>query len=150
VAEATLKPSITSAMKAAMRAGEKARLGTIRLMLAEMKRIEVDERIELDDERVLTILDKMLKQRRDSYSQFAAAGRDDLADQEAFEIGVIEEFMPAKLSDAELSTMVSAAIAQSGASSMQDMGKVMALVKPQAQGRADMGAVSQLVKASLQ
>jgi hypothetical protein len=150
VAEATLKPSITSAMKAAMRAGEKARLGTIRLMLAEMKRIEVDERIELDDERVLAILDKMLKQRRDSYSQFAAAGRDDLADQEAFEIGVIEEFMPAKLSDAELSTMVSAAIAQSGASSMQDMGKVMALVKPQAQGRADMGAVSQLVKASLQ
>lgn len=150
MAEATLKPSITSAMKAAMRAGEKARLGTIRLMLAEMKRIEVDERIELDDERVLTILDKMLKQRRDSYSQFAAAGRDDLADQEAFEIGVIEEFMPAKLSDAELSTMVSAAIAQSGASSMQDMGKVMALVKPQAQGRADMGAVSQLVKASLQ
>lgn len=150
MAEATLKPSITSAMKAAMRAGEKARLGTIRLMLAEMKRIEVDERIELDDERVLAILDKMLKQRRDSYSQFAAAGRDDLADQEAFEIGVIEEFMPAKLSDAELSTMVSAAIAQSGASSMQDMGKVMALVKPQAQGRADMGAVSQLVKASLQ
>lgn len=145
-----LKTTINSAMKAALRAGDKPRLGTIRLMMADMKRVEVDERIELDDERVLAILDKMLKQRRDSLSQYQAAGRDDLANQEAFEISVIEEFMPAKLAESELDAMVRAAIADSGASSMQDMGKVMALVKPQAQGRADMGAVSKMVKALLQ
>ncbi len=150
MAEATIKPTLTSAMKTALRAGEKQRLGAIRLMLAEIKRIEVDERIELDDQRVLTILDKMLKQRRDSLGQFQAAGRDDLASQEAFEIDVIEGFMPTKLSSEELTAMVSEAVAQSGASSMKDMGKVMALVKPQVLGRADMGAVSKLVKSSLQ
>jgi uncharacterized protein YqeY len=150
MAEATIKPTLTSAMKTALKAGEKQRLGAIRLMLAEIKRIEVDERIELDDQRVLTILDKMLKQRRDSLGQFQAAGRDDLASQEAFEIDVIEGFMPTKLSPEELTAMVSEAVAQSGASSMKDMGKVMALVKPQVLGRADMGAVSKLVKSSLQ
>lgn len=150
MADATIKPTLTSAMKTALKAGEKQRLGAIRLMLAEIKRIEVDERIELDDQRVLTILDKMLKQRRDSLGQYQAAGRDDLANQEAFEIDVIEGFMPTKLSTEELVTMVSAAIAQSGANSMKDMGKVMALVKPQVLGRADMGAVSTLVKSSLQ
>jgi uncharacterized protein YqeY len=150
MAEATIKPTLTSAMKTALKAGEKQRLGAIRLMLAEIKRIEVDERIELDDQRVLTILDKMLKQRRDSLGQFQAAGRDDLASQEAFEIDVIEGFMPTKLSPEELAAMVSEAVAQSGASSMKDMGKVMALVKPQVLGCADMGAVSKLVKSSLQ
>lgn len=150
MADATIKPTLTSAMKTALKAGEKQRLGAIRLMLAEIKRIEVDERIELDDQRVLTILDKMLKQRRDSLSQYQAAGRDDLAKQEAFEIDVIEGFMPTKLSTEELTAMVTEAVAQSGASSMKDMGKVMALVKPQVLGRADMGAVSTLVKSSLQ
>jgi uncharacterized protein YqeY len=145
-----LQATIKAAMKTALKAGDKPRLGAVRLMMAEMKRVEVDERIELNDERVLAILDKMLKQRRDSFSQYQAAGREDLADQEAFEISVIEEFMPAKLGEAELDAMVRAAISDSGASSMQDMGKVMALVKPQAQGRADMGAVSKMVKALLQ
>jgi hypothetical protein len=147
---ATLKPTLTSAMKTALKAGEKQRLGAIRLMLAEIKRVEVDERIELDDARVLAILDKMLKQRRDSLSQFEAAGRDDLASQEAFEIDVIEAFMPDKLSTEELAALVHQAIEQSGATSMKDMGKVMALVKPQVQGRADMSAVSTLVKSSIQ
>jgi hypothetical protein len=146
--EATLKPTITSAMKTALKAGDKRRLGAIRLMLAEIKRVEVDERIDLDDARVLGILDKMLKQRRDSLNQYQAAGREDLASQEAFEIDVIENFMPDKLSSEELATIVNAAIAQCGATSMKDMGKVMALVKPQVQGRADMGAVSALVKSS--
>lgn len=145
-----LKATINSAMKTALKAGDKPRLGAIRLMMAEIKRVEVDERIELDDKRVLVILDKMLKQRRDSHNQYQSAGRDDLASQEAFEIGVIEEFMPAKLGQAELDAIVRGAIADSAASSMQDMGKVMALVKPQAQGRADMGEVSKLVKALLQ
>jgi uncharacterized protein len=145
-----LQATIKAAMKTALKAGDKPRLGTVRLMMAEMKRVEVDERIELDDERVLAILDKMLKQRRDSFSQYQAAAREDLASQEAFEISVIEEFMPAKLDEAELDAMVRAAISDSGASSMQDMGSVMALVKPQAQGRADMGAVSKMVKALLQ
>ena len=150
MAVATLKPTLTSAMKTALKAGEKQRLGAIRLMLAEIKRVEVDERIELDDARVLAILDKMLKQRRDSLSQFEAAGRDDLASQEAFEIDVIEAFMPDKLSTEELAALVHQAIEQSGATSMKDMGKVMALVKPQVQGRADMSAVSTLVKSSIQ
>lgn len=145
-----LKKSITDAMKTALKAGEKKQLGAIRLMLAEIKRVEVDERIEVSDERVLAILDKMLKQRRDSHKQYSDAGRDDLADQEAFEIKVIEGFMPAKLSSEELTELVKAAVAESGASSMKDMGKVMGLVKPQVQGRADMGEVSSLVKSALQ
>jgi hypothetical protein len=136
-------------MKDAMRARQKERLGTIRLMLAEFKRIEVDERIELDDARALAILDKMLKQRRDSISQYTAAGRDDLAAVEAAEIDVIEEFLPAALTDAEINQLLSAAITETGAASVRDMGSVMALLKPQLQGRADVGSVSQLVKQRL-
>ncbi|MCB1679447.1 MAG: GatB/YqeY domain-containing protein [Halioglobus sp.] len=147
------KPPLTeivkAAMKAAMRARDKERLGTIRLMQAEFKRVEVDERIELDDARVLAILDKMLKQRRDSARQYRDAGREELAAVEDAEIAVIQEFLPAQLSEEELVQMVDAAIAASGASGMQAMGPVMAALKPQLQGRADMGAVSKLVKARL-
>ncbi|MAQ99093.1 MAG: glutamyl-tRNA amidotransferase [Oceanospirillaceae bacterium] len=145
----SLTATIKEAVKAAMRAKEKERLATLRLITAEFKRVEVDERIEIDDERALAILDKMCKQRRDSISQYESAGRDDLATAEQAEIDVISEFLPAALSDEELSAMVSAAIADSGASGMQDMGKVMAIIKPQAQGRADMAQVSKLVKAQL-
>ena len=132
-----------------MKARDKPRLGALRLIMADFKRIEVDERIELDDERVLVILDKMTKQRKDSLKQFEDAGREDLANQEALEIAVIAEFLPDQLSDDEVSGLVKAAIAETGAASMQDMGKVMAIVKPQVQGKADMGAVSGLVKAQL-
>lgn len=144
-----LKSQITDAMKAAMRAKEKERLGTIRMILAELKRIEVDERIELDDARILTILDKMLKQRRDSVSQFEAAGRQELADVEKAEISVIQDFLPAALSEEEIGQLVDDAIASTGAEGMKDMGKVMGLLKPQMQGRADMGEVSKLIKARL-
>jgi len=149
MATSALKQSITDAMKAAMRARDKERLGVIRLMLAEFKRIEVDERIDLDEDRALAVLDKMSKQRRDSAQQFTAAGRDELAAQENFEIGVIAEFLPAQLSDEELSAIIAQAIADSGAESMRDMGKAMALIKPQVQGRADMGNISKLIKAKL-
>ena len=132
-----------------MKARDKARLGALRLIMADFKRIEVDERIELDDERVLVILDKMTKQRKDSQQQFEDAGREDLAQQEALEIAVIAEFLPEQLSDDEVSALVKSAIAETGAVSMQDMGKVMAIVKPQVQGKADMGSVSGLVKAQL-
>jgi len=141
-----LKQRLSDEMKAAMRAKQKARLGTIRMVLAELKRIEIDERIELDDTRVLATLDKMQKQRRDSIAQFDTAGRDDLADIEREELLVIQEFLPQPLSAEELTAIVDAAINDSGAQGMQDMGKVMGLVKPQAQGRADMGAISKLVK----
>ncbi|WP_296060817.1 GatB/YqeY domain-containing protein [uncultured Amphritea sp.] len=144
-----LKKRISDEMKAAMRAKAKERLGTIRMILAELKRIEVDERIELDDARVLAILDKMQKQRRDSIEQFNTAGRDDLADIEQQELLVIREFLPQPLTEAELETIVTQAVTDSGAQNMQDMGKVMALVKPQVQGRADMGAISKLVKNAL-
>lgn len=144
-----LKQTITNAMKDAMRAKEKQRLGTIRLILAELKRIEVDERTDLDDARVLAVLDKMNKQRRDSIEQFEAAGRDDLAAVEREEMEVIATFLPAALSDEEINTLVSEAISQTGASGMQDMGKVMGVLKPKLQGRADMGAVSKTVKAQL-
>jgi len=147
--ETSLKEQITQSMKDAMRARDKDRLGTIRLMQSEIKRIEVDERIELDDTRVLQILDKMIKQRRDSAKQFRDAERAELAVIEEAEIKVIEDFMPAQLSDDEISSLVSDAIASSGASSMADMGKVMAILRPQVQGKADMGAVSQLVKGQL-
>jgi uncharacterized protein YqeY len=145
----SLKTRITEAMKAAMRAHEKARLSTIRLILADIKRIEVDERIEVDDARVLVVLDKMAKQRRDSISQFRAAGRNDLADAETFELGVIGEFLPQPLTEAEIAALIDKAIADSGATGAADMGKVMALLKPAVQGRADMAAVSKLVKARL-
>ena len=145
----SMKKQIKDAMKDAMRAKDKARLGAIRLMQAEFKRIEVDERIEIDDARVLAVLDKMVKQRRDSISQYETAGRPELAEIEIAEIAVIQDFLPAALSDEEITAMVEAAIAQTGASSMADMGKVMGIIKPQIQGRADAGAVSGLVKAAL-
>ncbi|MBT6889951.1 MAG: GatB/YqeY domain-containing protein [Pseudomonadales bacterium] len=140
---------VTAEVKVAMKARDKPRLGALRLIMADFKKIEVDERIELDDKRVLVILDKMVKQRKDSLKQFEDAGREDLANQEALEIAVIAEFLPEQLSDNEVSGLVKAAIAETGAGSMQDMGKVMAIVKPQIQGKADMGVVSGLVKAQL-
>jgi uncharacterized protein YqeY len=140
---------VTAEVKLAMKARDKPRLGALRLIMADFKRIEVDERIELDDERVLVILDKMTKQRKDSLTQFEDAGREDLANQEALEIAVIAKFLPDQLSDDEVSGLVKAAIAETGAASMQDMGRVMAIVKPQVQGKAGMGAVSGLVKAQL-
>lgn len=149
MSEVTLKARITTEMKAAMRAKDKPRLGTIRLIQAEIKRIEVDERIELDDTRVLAILDKMSKQRRDSLSQFKDAGRDDLAEQEQSELDVIAEFLPAALSEEELQMLIEQAVTDSGAQAMSDMGKVMGILKPQVQGRADMGAVSKQIKARL-
>jgi uncharacterized protein YqeY len=136
-------------MKAAMKDKDKDRLSTVRLILAEFKRIEVDERIEVDDARALVVLDKMVKQRRDSAEQYANAGRDELAQVENAEISVIQQFLPAQLSEAELMTMVDAAIATSGSTGMAAMGAVMATLKPQLQGRADVGAVSKLVKQRL-
>jgi len=149
MSDPTLRDTIKAAMKAAMKAREKERLGTIRLIQAEFKRIEVDERIEIDDARALAVLDKMIKQRRDSAKQYEDAGREELAAQENFEIEVIQEFLPAQLSEAELIAMVDAAIAASGASGMQAMGPVMGQLKPQLQGRADVGAVSKMVKERL-
>lgn len=149
MADAALKVRLTQAMKDAMRAQEKARLGAIRLILAEIKRVEVDERIEPDDARILAILDKMAKQRRDSVQQFQAAGREDLVAQEELELRVIADFLPQPLSEAELAELIDRAIADSGASGPADMGKVMALLKPAVQGRGDMAAVSKLVKQRL-
>jgi uncharacterized protein len=149
MSETTLKARITEAMKAAMRAHEKARLGAIRLIQADIKRVEVDERIEVDDARVLAILDRMVKQRRDSIQQFEKAGRGDLVAIEAAELAVIQEFMPRALDAAELEQLIDSAVRESGASTMKDMGRVMAILKPQLQGRADMGAVSQQIKARL-
>jgi uncharacterized protein YqeY len=145
----SLKTRITEDMKAAMRAGEMDRLGAIRLILAALKQREVDERVVLDDTQVLHTLEKMLKQRRDSVTQYEAAKREDLAAQERFEIGVIEAYLPAQLTDAELDALIAQCIADSGATSPRDMGKVMALLKERAAGRADMGALSQRVKARL-
>ena len=144
-----LKQRITEAMKDAMRAKDKDRLGAIRLMLSEIKRIEVDERIELADERIITILDKMLKQRRDSISQFEKAERLDLADKEKAEIKVIQEFMPAALSEAEINQLIDQAVSATQASSMKDMGALMGILRPQLQGKADMAQVSQLIKSRL-
>jgi uncharacterized protein YqeY len=149
MAEQRIKDRITEAMKDCMRAKEKEKLGCIRLILADFKRIEVDERIEIDDARALVIMDKMLKQRRDSIQQFEAAGRQDLAEKEAFELTVINEFLPAALTDEEIAGFIKSAIEQTSASSMQDMGKVMAIIKPLIQGRADAGVVSQRVKQAL-
>ena len=144
-----LKQQITDAMKAAMKGGDKPRLSVVRLILAAIKQREVDERIELDNPQVLAVLDKMVKQRRDSIKQYEDAGRDDLAAAEAAEIGVIQDFLPAELSEAEIDAIISAAIAETGAESMRDMGKVMGIVKPKVQGRADVGKVSGLVKQKL-
>lgn len=145
----SLKTKITEDMKVAMKAREPARLGAIRLLLAAIKQREIDDRIELDDAGVLTVIDKMLKQRRDSISQYEAAGRQDLADAEKFEIGVLTGYMPQALSPAEIQAAVTEAVAASGAAGMQDMGKVMAVLKPKLAGRADMSQVSGLVKTAL-
>jgi uncharacterized protein YqeY len=136
-------------MKAAMRARDKQRLATMRLILAAIKQREVDERITLNDEQTIAVLDRMVKQRRDSIDQFRQAGRDDLADQENFELEIVQSYMPAALSDDEIDRLIESAIAESGAQSMRDMGKVMALLKPAIQGRADMAAVSGRVKARI-
>jgi|TARA_B100001964_G_scaffold135254_1_gene149344 uncharacterized protein YqeY len=149
MSESSLKQQIVAAMKDAMRAKDKPRLGTIRLTLADIKRIEVDERIDPDDTRITSILDKMVKQRRDSIQQFEAGGRSDLVAQEQLEIAVIQEFLPQALSEEELQAIIESALAESGATSMQDMGKVMGLLKPKVVGRADMGQVSQKIKAAL-
>ena len=145
----TLKQDLTDAMKAAMKGGDKKRLGVIRLIQAAIKQIEVDTREELDDTAVLAVLDKMVKQRRDSATQYTEAGREELAEQENYEISVLQDYLPEALSDGEIDELVNAAVAETGASSMQDMGKVMGKLKPQLQGRADMGAVSGKIKAIL-
>lgn len=145
----TLVQQVKAAVKDAMRAKQKERLSALRLVTSEFKRVEVDERIEVDDARALVILDKMSKQRRDSIAQYQEAGRDDLAAQEQFEIDILSEFLPEALGEDELSQLVADAIAQSGATSMQAMGSVMGILKPQVQGRADMAQVSRLVKAQL-
>jgi uncharacterized protein YqeY len=144
-----LKEQITDDMKAAMRAKEAAKLGTIRLLTAAIKQKEVDERIEVSDAQVLAIIEKMIKQRKDSISQFEAGGRQDLADAEKAELSILSVYMPAGLSEAEIKAEVQAAVVASGAVGPQDMGKVMAIVKPKLAGRADMTAVSALVKAAL-
>ncbi|MGO9801851.1 MAG: GatB/YqeY domain-containing protein [Steroidobacteraceae bacterium] len=144
-----LKDRITEDMKAALRAGEKERLGTIRLALAAIKQREVDERITLDDTQVLAVLDKMIKQRREAITQFQTGGRADLVAKETAEIAVLQGYLPAQMSDAEIDELIAQSIAASGATSIKDMGKVMALVKPKAQGRADLGAVSARIKQKL-
>jgi uncharacterized protein YqeY len=146
---AALTATIKAAMTAAMKAKDKPRLTTIRLIRAEFKRIEVDERIEIDDARALAVLDKMVKQRRDSAQQYSDAGRQELADQENYEIGVIQEFLPTQLSETEIISLIDAAIGSTDATGMQAMGPVMGQLKPQLQGRADIGQVSQLVKQRL-
>lgn len=142
----SIKDRVTDAMKDAMRAKDKERLGAIRLIQAAFKQKEVDERVEITDELALQILDKMVKQRRDSIQQFAAANRDDLVAVEKYELTVIQEFMPAALSADEVQKIVKDAVQASGAQSAKDMGKVMGILKPQLQGRADMGEVSKLIK----
>ncbi len=144
-----LKKQIQDAAISAMKSGEKPRLAVIRLITAAIKQIEVDERIELDDARIIAILDKMVKQRRESISQFKTAGRDDLIKQESFEIDIIQEYLPQALSEEEVDEIVNKAIAQTNASSIKDMGKVMGLVKPQIIGRADMGEISGRIKSIL-
>jgi len=149
MADSALKQQLTEDMKTAMRAKDKQRLGVVRLALAAIKQREVDERIELDDTDVLAVIDKMVKQRRDSAQQYTDANRPELADQENYEIGVLQDYLPAALDEAELDALIAKAIADSGASSMKEMGKVMGIIKPQVQGRADMGAVSQKIKQQL-
>jgi uncharacterized protein YqeY len=144
-----LKERITDDMKAAMRAGAKERLGIIRMITSAIKQREVDERITLDDAQVLSVLEKMIKQRRESLVQFQAGNRPDLADKETAEIALIQSYMPSQLADAEIDSLIAAAIAASGAASIKDMGKVMGIIKAKAQGRADMAAVGAKIKAKL-
>jgi uncharacterized protein YqeY len=146
---ATLKERITDDMKAAMRSGEKERLGAIRMITAAIKQREVDERISLDDAQVLSVLEKMIKQRKESVDQFKAGNRQDLADKEAAEIALLQGYMPSQLSAADLDALINDAVASTGAASIKDMGKVMAIIKAKAQGRADMGAVGAKIKAKL-
>ncbi len=143
------KLTLEAAQKEAMKARDKERLGVIRMILAEIKRIEVDERIDVDDARVLATLDKMLKQRRDSIAAFSDAGRDELVAKEQAEVDVIQSFLPTQLDESEILQIIEDAISQTGASGMQDMGKLMGLIKPKMQGRADMGSVSGLIKKKL-
>jgi uncharacterized protein YqeY len=145
----SLKDRIGEDMKAALRARDQARLSAIRLLLAATKQKEVDERIELEDAHVLAIIDKMIKQRRESISQYESAGRKDLADAEKFEIGVLSEYLPKQMSEAEIAQAIEAAVKEAGAAGVKDMGKVMGLLKPRLAGRADMGKVSAQVKARL-
>jgi uncharacterized protein YqeY len=149
MSSSALKDRIQDAMKTAMKSGDKERLAAIRLIMSALKQIEVDERIELDDSRVLGVLDKLVKQRRESISQFKSGGRDDLADKEQAEIDVITEFLPQALTTEEIDTIISRAISDTGASSMKDMGKVMGLVKPQITGRANVAEVSGKIKSLL-
>lgn len=144
-----LKQRLVDDMKTAMKAGDKRRLGIIRLVNAAIKQREVDERIELDDTQVLAVLDKMVKQRRDSIAQFSKANREDLAEQERYEVGICQEYLPDAMSEDEVAALVEEAVAASGAASMKDMGKVMGILKPKVQGRADMGVISALVKERL-
>ena len=145
----SLKQRLTEDMKTAMKAGEKERLGTIRLINADIKRKEVDERIELDDAQVLAILEKMMKQRKDSVSQYEGAGREDLAAVERAEMAIIEQYLPAKLGEAEVLAAIDAVIAETGATGPADMGKVMGAIKTKLAGQADMGEVSKLIKQRL-
>ena len=145
----SIKLQISEDVKTAMKARAKVRLAALRLMMAEFKKVEVDERVEIDDPRALEILDRMSKQRRDSLSQYKDAGRDDLVEQEQFELDVIADYLPAPLSEDELVELIAAVIAEIGAEGMSDMGKVMGQLKPRVQGRADMGKVSGQVKAAL-
>jgi len=145
----TLKLKLQSDMKSSMKAGDKARLSVIRLMLAAINQIEVDERIELDDSRITAVLDRMTKQRRESIEHFSRASRDDLIAIEEYELQIIREYLPEPLSEAEINTLVEQSIQASDASSIKDMGRVMGLLKPRLQGRADMKKVSQLIKSRL-
>ena len=145
----SVKSQLRDDMKQAMRSGDKARLGAVRMALAAIQQREVDERVELDDAGVLGVLEKMIKQRRESVEQYAAGGRQDLVDKESFEIEVLSAYLPEPLGEAELAAMVDAVIAETGAASMKDMGKVMADLRTRAQGRADMAALSAQVKSRL-
>jgi uncharacterized protein YqeY len=147
--DSALKTRLTGDMKAAMKGGDKSRLAVIRMMLAAIKQVEVDERIELDDARVTAVLDKMAKQRRESIAQFEKGGRQDLIDVEQAELAIIQDYLPEALSDAEIEALIADAMQQCGATEIKQMGQVMGLLKPKLQGRADMGKVSQLIRARL-
>jgi len=147
--DSVLKTRINDDVKTAMRSKDKQRLGTLRLLTAAIKQIEVDQRVELDNDQIIAVIEKMLKQRKDSIEQFEKAGRNELAEIEINEVTILKEFMPEQLSDAEVETLIDDAIATTGASAMKDMGKVMGLLKPKLAGKADMGAVSGKIKAKL-
>jgi uncharacterized protein len=149
MADSTLKVRIQDDVKAAMRSKDKDRLGTLRLITAAIKQKEVDERIDMDDAAIISVLEKMVKQRKDSISQYTQAGRDDLAAKEQIELELIQTYLPEQMSEAEITAVIDKAIADTGASSMKDMGKLMGIIKPQVAGKADMGLVSKLVKSKL-